>query len=197
MPQPNRLRVSLPAVGVILTTMLAIFPASLVGGCSAPQIQNTRLGSADLVVMTDQMVESILASGRLAGRDADSDPWVVTLERVSNQTNDVLPQRELWAFMARVRASLAQSEQMRERNIRFVVPPRYAAQIEAGPDAVGPRQTPTHALTATFYAATTAGRSGRTDMYLCAFQLLDLRTSELVWEDAYETKRAVARGRLD
>ncbi|MEX2673708.1 MAG: hypothetical protein WD294_16530 [Phycisphaeraceae bacterium] len=181
----------------LLTTAILLTAMLAAASCSAPRIQTTQLGSADLVVMTDAMVASLMNQDELAERNADAPRWVITLERVSNQTNDVLPQRELWAFMARLRAQLSQSGQLSSRNIAFVVPRAYSEQIGERHDAGSNRAQPTHALTATFYAATSRDRTGRTDTYLCAFQLLDLQTDELIWEDSYETKRAVARGRLD
>lgn len=181
-----------PLPSICLLLALATLTA-----CSAPRIQTTRLGSADLVAMTDAMVSSLLAADALAGRDEDSDPWIVTLDRVSNQTNDVMPRRELWAFMARLRSQISQSDELRRRNVQFVVPAEFAKTIGERHDDGAGRARPTHALTATFHALTNRQRTGRTDTYVCAFQLLDLRTDELTWEDSYEVKRAVARGTLD
>jgi len=45
---------------------------TLMVGCSAPRVDNTRLGSADLVAMTDAMVRSMLADAALAGRSSES-----------------------------------------------------------------------------------------------------------------------------
>jgi len=65
-------------------------------------------------------------------------------------------------------------------------------------DLSGPeRVSPTHALTATFYADTVAERQRRTDMYLCAFQLTDLTDDRILWEDKYETKKTVVRNEMD
>ena len=176
-----------------------IVVALTLAGCSAPRINTTRLGSADLIAMTDGMAESLVASDALAERSPDSPHWVVTLDRVHNRTNEIIPTREKWAFMARLRSQLAQVDTLRERGIRFVLPAERAAALDHSlpGDARADRLAPTHALTATFHALTTATRDARTDTYVCAFQLLDLRNDELIWEDRYEVKRAVLKSKLD
>ncbi len=176
---------------LLLTAMV------LVTGCSAPRINNTRLGSTDLVAMTDKMVTSLLSNPAVASRNPASPRWTVTLDRTSNQTNDVIPQGELWAFMARLRAQISQSPALKERNIVFVLSKGSAAGLnERQADAEPNRAAPDHALTATFYSLTTSGTGARSDAYLCAFQLLD-NGGQILWEDRYEIKRAVMRNELD
>jgi hypothetical protein len=166
----------------------------LFGGCSAPQIQNTRLGSEDLVKMTDRMTKSLLAYDVIRSRNSESPAWIMGLDRVSNRTNDIMPDREKWAFMARLRGELASAKGLRDRNVRFVLS-RDRSQALA--ERTAPRVQPTHLLTATFYAVTTATRSARSDAYLCTFQLMEASSTKILWEDKYELKRAVLRGRLD
>ncbi len=178
---------------------IAIILAVLVSaGCSAPRVSNTRLGPDDLQAMTDQMVESLLNSRAVAGRSADSDFWIITLDRVSNQTNDVLPLRERWVFMNRLRARLNESDAMRQRNLAFVLSAEAAEALNRRQREVwGRRAVPTHALAATFSALTQFGHTGRSDTYLCAFRLTELASDLLVWEDRYEVKRTVVRNKLD
>ncbi|QNN24784.1 hypothetical protein HED60_21735 [Planctomycetales bacterium ZRK34] len=163
-------------------------------GCGDPQINTTRLGSADLVTMTDQMTASLMSSDVIASRTTASAPWVITMDRVSNQSNDIIPEREKWAFMARLRSQLNNSQALSQRNIRFVLSKHAAEQVAERYDQ---RTTPTHALAATFYSVTEAGRAARSDTYLCAFQLLDLRDDHVMWEDRYEVKYATVRNRFD
>ena len=170
-------------------------------GCGGPRIDNTRLGSGDLVVMTDRMAGSFAESGVFVGRDDSSEPWVVSVQPVSNQTNDIIPDGEKRAYITRLRSLLMASGEMRDRGVVFVLPADHAdalnvRQIEAG-GVVMDRERPTHSLYSTFYAATTAGRGGRSDTYLCAFRLIDLRDDRVVWEDRYEVKRGVVRNKQD
>jgi len=165
----------------------------MVAGCSPPQVNTTRLDSVDLVAMTDRMATSLLNTPAIAQRAAASPRWVVTIYRVFNETNDYLPESERWAFVARLRARLAEAEALKKRNIDFVMPAGKAGFA----DAAGPRATPTHALTATFHAHTVANRRIRSDTYICAYRLVDLKTDRLVWEDRYEVKYAVERNKFD
>lgn len=165
-------------------------------GCSVPKLNTTRLDSIDLVTMTDQMAASLTSSEAITGSDRSSKPWTVTMDRVSNQTNDIMPEGEKRAFLARLRAQLNQSPALASRNITFVAPlaQRQATEeLQVAPTAI----RPTHALTATFYAASERTRAARSDAYLAAFQLLDLKTNQIVWEDRYEVKYAVQRNKLD
>jgi len=160
----------------------------MLAGCSAPRVDNTRLGSADLAAMTDAMVQSMLADEALAGRATDAPAMVIVADRVSNRTNDIIPDGEKHLFTARLRALLNESAELRRRNMQFV----------QNRDVSGPqRVSPTHALTATFYADTQAERQRRTDTYLCAFQLIDLTDDRVLWEDRYETKKTAVRGKYD
>ncbi|MBI1369582.1 MAG: hypothetical protein GC162_13120 [Planctomycetes bacterium] len=162
--------------------------------CGAPQVNNTRLDAADLVAMSDQMTASLIASPAVVARTAASEPWIISMDRVSNQSNDIIPDREKWAFIARLRAQLSQSRALSERNLKFVLSYNTAGEVA---ERVGDRITPTHLLTATFYSATVANHQTRSDTYLCAFQLMSAKDDQILWEDKYEIKRAVMRNKLD
>lgn len=184
-----------------MTRMRRIVCVAMLGAaaaCSPPRQANTRLDSVDLVAMTDRMAMSLLASDMLAGRDEQSPRWVVSVDRVTNRTSDVIPHRELWAFMARLRALLNQSPELRRRNVVFVLSPDQAAALNQrqGDDA-GARARPTHVLAATFRSLTQDTRTVRSDTYLCAFQFIDLASDEIRWEDSYEVKRTVLRDEWD
>ncbi len=93
--------------------------------------------------------------------------------------------------MTRLRAQLARSDVAARRNIMWVIEPE---RWPIAPDEVSepsPRVPPTHLLAGAFHTLTQTSGRGRSDAYLCAFQLTDLRSGMLVWEDAWEVKRAV------
>jgi len=169
------------------TAILAIGLAACLG-CGGPRVQTTRLQAADLVAMTDKMAASLARAEALSRRGPGSPTWWIAADRVVNKSNDIIPEREKELFIARLRALLNRSSLSGSRNLRFV---REAALAGSG------RPTPTHALTATFDALTHADPKRRTDYYLCAFQLIDLRDETVVWEDAYEVKRTVVRSKFD
>ncbi len=165
--------------------------------CSAPRLQNTRLDATDLVVMTDRMAESLLASPEIASRDGEAVPWIISVDRVMNLSSDVVPHRELWVFMGRLRGLLNQSD-LAGRNITFVLSPEQAAALnQRNSDPTNQRATPTHALAATFHSLTLDDRSARSDTYVCVFNLIELTTDRVLWEDRYEVKRTVMRDEWD
>ena len=162
-------------------------------GCSPPAARTTFLSSVDLVDMTDRMAESFAADAVLGRRTPGSAPWVVSIDRAVNHTNQVMPSREKWLYVARLRALLAGSDLAGSRNIVWVVPPERwpAAPDEVGPGPDSARLPPTHLLAAEFPALTSTSPAGRSDMYVCAYQLTEVRTGRLVWEDRWEVKRAM------
>lgn len=171
--------------------------ALLLASCGAPpKVRTTFLGSVDLVEMTDRMAESLATAPAIAERDADAAPWVLSMERVANYTNQIIPDREKWLYLARLRALLAQTSIARDHALVWVIPPeRWTIVREELPDATEPyglRLPPTHQVTAEFHALTATSASGRSDTYVCAYQLIDLATGTILWEDRWETKRAVA-----
>jgi len=161
------------------------------------------LRSEDIVKMTDQMAADLAAAPAVARRGPDSPRWVVTLDQVHNRTEHPMEENERWATMARFRALLSQSRLRAERHIVFVLPANEWVRYAPGGD--GPtaapadqrRLDPTHALRATFLSDTTSSLAGRSDHYLCAFQLVDLRDNALIWEGAYEVRYIISRNRLD
>jgi len=161
------------------------------GRAGSPHIETTMLSSVDLHRMTDQMVESILAS------DTDFSSAVVVTDRVVNQTNHIMDAGEKELFLRRLRASLSQVDSLREMGIVFVARPDEMSVYSGRPEHYESGSGPTHALTATFYTLTNVDRTIRTDAYECTFQLQDLRTREVVWEDAYAVKYVVERGRFE
>lgn len=172
----------------------------LLTGCGgAPKINTTFLNSVDLVDMTDRMAESFSHTSAVAQRTPQSDPWVISMYRVQNHTNQIIPDREKWLYLARVRALLAQSNMSRQRSIIWIIPPErwpmVAKELGVSTEPYGLRMNPTHLLTAEFYALTNTSGKGRSDAYFCDYQLVDISggaSGAMVWEDKWEVKRAIA-----
>lgn len=170
---------------------------ALLVGCArgGPAPATSFLRSVDLVDMTDRMGESLSASPAVAARAATDAPWIVSLSRLSNFTNQIIAEGEKWLYLVRLRSQLAQTDLSQERAIAWIIPAdkwRLVHQ-EPGlpPEPYGVRADPTHVLTAEFHALTHTGAAGRSDAYLCAYHLLDLSDGRLVWEDAWEVKRTI------
>jgi len=153
------------------------------------------------MAMTGKMAASF-TSDELIGERTTSDPaWVISFDRVVNHTNQIIPEREKWLYLARLRSLLAQSDVGRMRNLIWIIPPErwdmVAEELGVSKEPYGLRMNPTHLLTAEFTALTnTAGGGlkshspgGRSDLYHCAYELVDLSTGLIVWEDRWEVKR--------
>ncbi len=166
----------------MVSRTMVVSAAAMLIGCSAPRVNNTRLTGTDLVAMTDAMVGSLANDPQVAAR---SGRWIIAADRVVNHTNDIIPRREQQAYLARLRALLNEAEL-----------PGMVFVREAELASIG-RTRPTHVLTAEFYALTHAGRTARSDAYLCTFGLVDLADDTVIWEDRYEVKYQVRRGKLD
>jgi hypothetical protein len=164
--------------------------------CGAPKAKTTFLESVDLINMTDHMAQSFAKDDVIGRRAATDPPWVISIERVTNHTNQLIPDREKWLYIGRLRAVLGEADFSKARSIVWVIPPeRWPIIARELPDAKEPyglRMKPTHLLTAEFAALTNTSGRGRSDAYLCDYQLIDLSTSKIEWEDKWEVKRAVS-----
>lgn len=175
-----------------LSVCIGVF---VLAGCGGPpRVKTTFLNSVDLIAMTDRMAESFARDPVMSRRTPRDSPWVISIDRVHNITNQIIPEREKWLYTARLRAQLQQSEIARQRNIVWVIPPERwpMVQEELGQAPPELRRKPTHELTAEFGALTNTSGKGRSDMYLCEYQLVDLADGRIVWDDKWEVKRAVS-----
>ncbi len=185
----------LRAMVIVVLAALAGPLASCAAVPAAPP--TTFLRSVDLVEMTDRMAESFASTNPVSERDASDERWVISIHRIANHTNQIIRDSEKWLYVERMRGLLAQSDVGTQRNIVWVYPAEHWSTIAERTDYEQPpelRLEPTHRLTGTFHALTTTGAAGRTDTYHCSYELIDLDTGRVIWEDAFEVKRAV-RGR--
>lgn len=178
-----------------MSASLCLCMSMALAACGAsPHARTTFLNSVDLVDMTDRMAESFAADERMSARTSQSPPWVISMDRMHNYTNQIMPEDEKWLYLARLRAQLQQSEIVRRRNVIWVIPPERwpMVQRELGDAPLELRRTPTHELTAEFGALTNTSGKGRSDAYLCEYQLVDIQSGEMVWSGMWEVKRSVA-----
>lgn len=171
---------------------------ALVAGCATPPpaVRTTFLRSVDLVAMTDAMAQSFAAAPAVQERGPGSPPWVISLDRLTNRTNQIIREGEKWLYLVRLRGLLQQSDLSSRRSIEWVVPPDRWREVARTHGVAGEpalvRTPPTHRLTAEFLALTTTSAAGRTDTTVCSYQLVDLESGRLVWEDTWEVKRSAA-----
>ena len=171
----------------LLSCFIALLPA-----CSSPQ--TTRLTVDDLDDAAAAMAESLLRSDALARRGPESEPWVVSIQDITNLSGDVIPRREQWALISMLQASLPIRNLWEQANIRFVLPAeRVREQRRSGNlselGSFGSRRDPTHVMTGTIRSLERAQTQTRSDLYYVQFEILDLSTGRPVWQDAFEFKR--------
>ena len=155
-------------------------------------VAGTGMESQDLVMVTDKMARSILAIPQIA--NAPTPPTIV-LEPVDNQTRFPI-NKEI--FLTRIRAQLnskargkllflarSQMEALeKERNRK-----REGAVTASSDPAVQEFKGADYFLTGSLQGLSTRTKAGTSDYILYAFQLIDARTSVMVWEDSAEVKK--------
>jgi hypothetical protein len=152
------------------------------------------LQSADLRQMTSKMAPDLLQIPEIV-----NNPYRITVvvKGAQNKTED-MPGRNMDIFVARL-AGLLNSSQARDR-IQFVEEratlenfqqqelgsnaPNFEDQSRTGQPAPDARIKPQYAL----YATIRSMDNGKTTYYLCQFQLTDLRTGAIDWQNQYETR---------
>lgn len=195
----------------IIKLILPITTAALVAGCASSGVKNpsgvsvtrmnadeqgfvagTGIESQDLVAVTDKMARSILGIPQVANAPT---PPIVVLDPVDNQTRFPI-NRDL--FLTRIRTQLNSKsagkvtflarDRMaaleRERNLK-----REGAVTSTSDPNVQEFLGANYFLTGTLQGLSTRTKAGTSDYILYAFQLIDARTSAIVWEDAAEIKK--------
>jgi PBP1b-binding outer membrane lipoprotein LpoB len=195
----------------ITKLILPLTTAVLVAGCASSGVKNpsgvpvtrmnadeqgfvagTGIESQDLVAVTDKMARSILGIPQIANAPT---PPIVVLDPVDNQTRFPI-NRDL--FLTRIRTQLNSKS---TGKVTFLARDRMAAlEKERNLKREGAVTSTTDSnvqeflganyfLTGTLQGLSTRTKAGTSDYILYAFQLIDARTSVIVWEDAAEIKK--------
>ncbi len=155
-------------------------------------VAGTGVESQDLVTVTDRMARSILGIPEIA--QAQIAPRVV-IDPVVNDTRFPINKD---IFTDRIRIELNKQAAGR---VRFLARDRMAAlererdlkqsgQVTASADPnVTEFRGADYFLTGKLAGLTTRTSAGTSDYVLYSFQLIDARTSEIVWEDSAEIKK--------
>lgn len=183
----------------LYAVMVLLVWVAWLAGCKSPQ--TSRIQVDDYIQMTSAMAQSLRQSDAFAARSAASEPWIVSFDKVLNLSSEIMTQGEQWGVVAMVRSAQPINSLWDDKRVAFVIPAQYAIDQRGTLDAeradkgFGTERRVTHTITATFRSVTRIGEDGkgRTDVYACEFQMLDLNTNEPVWIDTFEFKR-VAKG---
>lgn len=167
-------------------------PVTQMGADERGFVAGTGIESQDLVAVTDRMTRSILGIPEIAR--AQVAPRVV-LDPVVNDTRFPINKD---IFTDRIRIELNRNAMGR---VRFLARDRMATlererelkqtgQVTASADPnVTEFRGADYFLTGKLSGMTTRTSAGTSDYVLYSFQLIDARTSEIVWEDAAEIKK--------
>lgn len=190
------IRVSFAAMVVLLGAAF-----TCVGCASATQVgHNTLLDSVDLVQMTDQMARSIVVDPKVEQAIRDHGKLKVVVEPVENRlTAEVLPRGQAEAFTARIRALLSKHAPdkftwvLNKDEFYDLRGKELDVALGPAPEAVDPE----YALTAIFSSLSDESSKGRTDFYLCRYELSNLQSRNVLWSDSYKVKKQAVKGFLD
>ena len=195
----------------ITKLFLPLTLAALVAGCASSGVKNpsgigvtrmnadeqgfvagTGVESQDLVAVTDKMVRSILAIPQIAQA---ATPPIIVLDSVDNHTRFPI-NKDL--FNTRLRSELIKKsggkvqflarERMaaleKERNLK-----REGAVTANSDPKLQEFKGTDYFLTGTLGGISTRTKAGTSDYILYEFQLIDARTSTIVWGDNAEIKK--------
>jgi penicillin-binding protein activator len=155
-------------------------------------VAGTGVESQDLVMVTDKMARSVLGVPQVANA---ATPPIIVLDPVDNQTRFPINKD---IFLTRIRTELNSKTRGR---VMFLARDRMAAlenerkmkregAVTANADPrVQEFKGADYFLTGTLQGLSTRTSAGTSDYILYAFQLIDARTSAIVWEDSAEIKK--------
>jgi len=176
---------------------------SLLTGCASATAHgvNPMLSGEDLISMTDQMAQGIAGDPQVRDAIAREGKLSVVVQPVENYLRgEVIPRGPAEAFTGRVRTLLAQHDPehftwVMNRNAFYDLRQREMEGIDPGPapEAINPQ----YALTAKFSSLAHVSALGRTDYYLCVYELTNLRDRTVLWTGSYEVKKQAVKGMLD
>lgn len=195
----------------IIKLAFALTTAALVAGCASKGVKNpsgvpvtqmradeqgfvagTGVESQDLVAVTDKMSRSIMGIPQIA--NATTAP-IIVLDPVENKTRFPINKD---IFLTRIRSELNKKSMGK---VTFLARERMAAlekernlkregAVTATADPVKQEfKGADYFLTGSLEGLSTRTTAGTSDYILYAFQLIDARTSAIVWEDNAEIKK--------
>jgi len=155
-------------------------------------VAGTGVESQDLVAVTDKMARGILGIQQIANAGT---PPRIALDPVINETRFPINKD---IFLTRIRTQLNAKSQGK---VVFLARERMAAlekerdlkrtgQVTATSDPkLQEFKGADYFITGKLQGLTTRTKAGTSDYVLYSFQLIDVRTSEIIWEDSAEMKK--------
>jgi len=182
--------------------LLLLFGCLAATGCTnaIESGHNTLLSGVDLEQMTDKMARSIVADAKVQEAIRKDGALKIVVQPVENRlTAEILPRGQAEGFTARVRALLSQRNPgqftwiLNRDDFYDLRGKELDVPLGPAPEAVNPQ----YALTAIFSSLTHETSKGRSDFYVCRYELSDLQTRTVLWSDSYQVKKSAVKGFLD
>jgi hypothetical protein len=183
----------------VLGLALALLP---LGGCASAVSagSNTALDDVDLVQMTDDMAQKIVASPAVQQAYGKQGPLSVVVQPVENMmTAEVLPRGPAEAFSARVRMLLSRHAPdrfiwvMNRDSFNYLRSRELEVNLGPPPESIQPH----YALVPRFYSLTSEDKDRRSSAYLCTYELTNLADRTILWTGSYEVKKVAVMRFLD
>ena len=190
---------------------LAAALAAIVTGCASSGVKNpsgvgvtemradergfvagTGIESQDLVAVTDKMFRSILGVPQIA--NAQGAPCIV-LDPVVNETRfpinkDIFLSRIQSQLIAKAGGKVRFLARDRMKTLEHENELKRGGQVTSSSDPnVVEFKGADYFLTGKLQGMTTRSRNGTSDYVLYSFELVNARTSEIVWQDSAEMKK--------
>ncbi len=184
-----------PVAAAFLCAVLpALLPAVLLASCAADQSNTTRFSVDDFEEMGAKMAKSLQACPAIQKRTPGDAPWMVSVQKVTNESSDILTPGEQWYAVKRVQASAPIQKMWESHRIQFILNAEEAAlQTGSKPEEFDANYAKdrkvTHVITATYRSATRSQSDARSDLYVCTFEMKDIKTGKSVWSDEFIIKR--------
>ncbi|MEM6392980.1 MAG: hypothetical protein AAF797_09430 [Planctomycetota bacterium] len=179
------------SISSLRTVAFALTLGWLGAGCVS-QPQSSRLQVEDFQDMAGAMSTSL--SRAFAERGPSDEPWIVSIQRVTNLSGDVLTEGEQWYPMGKLVSSRSMQRLWDEHRVKVVIPAERAELLRVQSPGVldghlGEGQSPTHVVSATLRSVTRGGFDARTDLYSAEFEMTERASGTPVWNDRFELKR--------
>ena len=155
-------------------------------------VAGTGVESQDLVAVTDKMARSILSVPEIAQAQT---PPRIALDPVINETRfpinkDIFNDRIRIQLNTKAAGKVRFLARDRMKTLERERELKQSGQVTASADPnVREFRGADYFLTGKLSGMTTRTAAGTSDYVLYSFQLIDARTSEVVWEDAAEIKK--------
>ena len=187
------------------TIWIAVAALLLAGGCVGPRaftkgtyedpqtiaLLDDQFGENDMQLIAKKMVDSLVASKFVAGR---AEAPVLVVGKMRNRTSEHI---DMGSLSDKVRTALIQSSKFRfvDADNRRDIAEEYEYQKSGYVDpkqAVGPggQTGADYLLTGTLTSNVQQVGKDKLIYYKATFNLTDLRTSEIIWTDEKEIRKA-------